>query len=270
MHSQLAKSEVLTLGLLKTQVLQDVTLSSCSSQHSEAAYCLHLKHQVIYIYAHSAVKGWKPPTLRQCGILTKLGSSVILAVRISNITGNRTHWVLVLVLVLVLCYGFSSYNSCCTSVLVSWLRVWWYGCVVCYLLLVSLAGTRPPIPDVPLDEEYQQVILLFHFCTEEDYRKRPDAGDIVKQLECQWVFMYCVVVCCCLAWERYKMFLNFLCLLVQYWLTCWVKYCIAMWSWLSIYSNAYSKIWWSFEFCGTIWSGKLIPKLQMCLQSESS
>jgi hypothetical protein len=51
--------------------------------------------------------------------------------------------------------------------------------------LLPIAGSRPPIPDIPLGEEYQEVILLFHFCTEEDFRKRPDAGDIVKQLEYQ-------------------------------------------------------------------------------------
>jgi len=47
MHSQLAKSEVLTLVLLKIQVLQVVTLSGCSSQFSEGACYLHLQHQAI-------------------------------------------------------------------------------------------------------------------------------------------------------------------------------------------------------------------------------
>jgi hypothetical protein len=44
-------------------------------------------------------------------------------------------------------------------------------------------GTRPALPDSPLGEEYRPVIQLFNLCTEEDFRKRPDAGEIVEQLE---------------------------------------------------------------------------------------
>jgi len=44
-------------------------------------------------------------------------------------------------------------------------------------------GTRPPLPHIPLGEEYQPVIELFNSCTEEDFRRRPDAGEIVRQLE---------------------------------------------------------------------------------------
>jgi len=47
MHSQLAKSEFLMLVLLKIQVLQVVTLSSCSLQRSEGVYSLHHQHQAI-------------------------------------------------------------------------------------------------------------------------------------------------------------------------------------------------------------------------------
>ncbi|XP_021933794.1 lymphokine-activated killer T-cell-originated protein kinase-like isoform X2 [Zootermopsis nevadensis] len=44
-------------------------------------------------------------------------------------------------------------------------------------------GTRPPLPDSPLGEEYIPVIMLFNSCTEEDFKKRPSAKEIVEQLE---------------------------------------------------------------------------------------
>jgi hypothetical protein len=55
--------------------------------------------------------------------------------------------------------------------------------VVCFLSLILFPGTRPPLPHIPLGEEYQPVIELFNSCTEEDFRRRPDAGEIVRQLE---------------------------------------------------------------------------------------
>jgi hypothetical protein len=33
-----------------------------------------------------------------------------------------------------------------------------------------------------------------------------------------------------------------------------------MWTWLWIHSDACNKIWWSFDYCGTMWSGQLVPK----------
>lgn len=44
-------------------------------------------------------------------------------------------------------------------------------------------GTRPPLPESPLGDEYKPVIELFNSCTEEDFNKRPSAKEIVEQLE---------------------------------------------------------------------------------------
>ncbi|PSN34197.1 Phosphoenolpyruvate phosphomutase [Blattella germanica] len=44
-------------------------------------------------------------------------------------------------------------------------------------------GTRPPLPDAPLGEEYNRVIELFKMCTEEDFNERPSAKEIIEILE---------------------------------------------------------------------------------------
>jgi hypothetical protein len=93
MHSQLAISEVLTLVLLKIQVLRVVTLCLVvvpSFLKELSAFIFSIKQSEKH--AHNPVKRWKLLAQQQCCILTKLGSSVILAVRTSILTGNRTHF----------------------------------------------------------------------------------------------------------------------------------------------------------------------------------
>lgn len=70
------------------------------------------------------------------------------------------------------------------------------------LFVLGIIGTRPPLPDSPLGEEYTPVIKLFISCTEEDFNKRPSAKEIVECLKTLWVFMFlcplCVLTSCVL------------------------------------------------------------------------
>lgn len=45
-------------------------------------------------------------------------------------------------------------------------------------------GTRPPLPDVILEDEYLPVLEIFYACTEPDPEKRPSAGQILHVIDC--------------------------------------------------------------------------------------
>jgi hypothetical protein len=107
MHCQLAKSEVLTLVLLKVQVFQVVALCQV------VVPSILKERKPSKMHAPYTVKHWKLLTQWHCCILTKLGSAVNLAVRSSNLTGNRTHFDVTMTLCvdIVLQIQFS-YSSC--------------------------------------------------------------------------------------------------------------------------------------------------------------
>ena len=78
--------------LLKIQVLQVKTLClvvvpSILKEHT--AFIFSIKQSKKHV--HNPVKHW------QCFIITKLGSSIILAVRTSILTGNRTHFDVIMI-----------------------------------------------------------------------------------------------------------------------------------------------------------------------------
>lgn len=78
--------------LLKIQVLQVKTLClvvvpSILKEHT--AFIFSIKQSKKHV--HNPVKHW------QCCIVTKLGSSIILAVRTSILTGNRTHFDVIMI-----------------------------------------------------------------------------------------------------------------------------------------------------------------------------
>ena len=84
--------------LLKIQVLQVKTLClvvvpSILKEHT--AFIFSIKQSKKHV--HNPVKHWKLLTHWQCCIVTKLGSSIILAVRTSILTGNRTHFDVIMI-----------------------------------------------------------------------------------------------------------------------------------------------------------------------------
>ncbi len=44
-------------------------------------------------------------------------------------------------------------------------------------------GTRPPLPSRDLNADFMPIIGLFACCTEEDYRKRPNAKQVVEAFQ---------------------------------------------------------------------------------------